>query len=481
MLKLIVRQVNWGVIGAIFGFVIGFFIKIYLIDIVGLSAWGKYVIAQTFSSFSETILSLGIPFIIIKFIPTFVENNVKKAGRIANIFLRYSLIIGSVFLGLIYLFSDLINQYFYNDINGLRWILFFMCIHVPISMLFGVIISLYRSVMKIKEIVIHGTIVAVTLRAVLTFIIFQSTNNISVFIFIEIFVQIVVLFSLLYLFNKNDFELFVKSNVSEVISDDKMMSYGKKMFYNSVIAFISAQALTIIISFLMPPEKVGAYNILLTLTGLTTFLLINLNKVFAPAISKLFHENKFDELGILYQKTTFLVNILTIPLIILIVFFSDEILVLYNEEMLEYKWFLFFMLIGGMLSLASGSSGVIMMMAGLEDQLLRIQILRSIVVIISSLLLIPFYGMISVVCIYCFTMLLTNMSHLFYIKRIIDISPFSFDLLKIFAITFIMMMFAVNQDYKFDFIHFIFIPIVIYTLYFLIMFNPIKRLIRQLR
>ena len=49
MIKLIVRQVNWGVIGAIFGFVIGFFIKIYLIDIVGLSAWGKYVIAQTFS------------------------------------------------------------------------------------------------------------------------------------------------------------------------------------------------------------------------------------------------------------------------------------------------------------------------------------------------------------------------------------------------------------------------------------------------
>ncbi len=480
MLKLIVRQVNWGVIGAIFGFVIGFFIKIYLIDIVGLSAWGKYVIAQTFSSFSETILSLGIPFVIIKFIPKFVENNVQKAGRIANIFLRYSFIIGSIFIGLIYLFSDLINQYIYNDISGLSWILFLMCIHVPISMLFGVIISLYRSVLKIKEIVIYGTFVAVTLRAFLTFITFQFTNDIIFFICIEVFVQILVLSILLYLFNKNDFELFLKSNVSEVMSDDKMMSYGKKMFYNSVIAFISAQALTIIISFLLPPEEVGAYNILVTLSALSTFLLINLNKVFAPVISKLFNNQKINELENIYQKTTFLVNFLTIPLIILIVFFADEILGLYSENMIEYKQFLFFMILGGIFSLLSGSSGTIMMMAGLEDKLLRIQIFRSIIIIVLSLVLIPYYGMLSVVCIYCFVMLFTNISHLFYIKRFINISPFTFDLLKLFLVTFIIMIFAINQNYKFNLIHFFSIPVFTYIFYFLIMFKPIKRIIKQL-
>ena len=49
MLKLIIKQANWGILGAIFGFSIGFFVKIYLIDIVGLESWGKYVIAQTVS------------------------------------------------------------------------------------------------------------------------------------------------------------------------------------------------------------------------------------------------------------------------------------------------------------------------------------------------------------------------------------------------------------------------------------------------
>ena len=98
MFRLILRQANWGVLGSIFGFSVGFFVKIYLIDIVGLESWGKYAAAQTFSSICETILSLGIPFIIIRFFPMFVEKNISKASRIANLFLKYSFITGLCFL-----------------------------------------------------------------------------------------------------------------------------------------------------------------------------------------------------------------------------------------------------------------------------------------------------------------------------------------------------------------------------------------------
>ena len=175
MLKLILRQANWGILGALFAFAVGFFVKIYLIEIVELQAWGKYVTAQTFSSISETFLSIGIPFVIIKFIPSFVNDNQEKASRIANIFIKYAFIVGGFFLTLIYFGSDYINHFVYSDIDNLNWILFIMCIHVPISMLFGVVVSLYRSVLKIKEIVLYGTFITVTLRALLTFIIFQFT------------------------------------------------------------------------------------------------------------------------------------------------------------------------------------------------------------------------------------------------------------------------------------------------------------------
>ena len=269
MFRLILGQLNWGVIGSIFGFAIGFFLKIYLIDIVGLANWGKYVTAQTFSSISETFLSIGIPYIIIKFIPSFIEKDIDKARRVANVFLKYSFVVGFFYVGIIYIFSSYINKFIYNDIDNLSFILFIMCFHVPISMLFGVVVSLYRSVLKIKEIVIYGTFISVTVRALLTLVVFQYTSDISYFILIEIFSQILVLTILLYLFSNREFSIFVKSNIKEVINNHRIVDYGKNVFYNSVIAFISSQALSFIISIKLPMDNVGAYNILLSLTGLT--------------------------------------------------------------------------------------------------------------------------------------------------------------------------------------------------------------------
>lgn len=480
MLKLIIRQANWGVLGAVFAFSVGFFVKIYIIDIVGLEAWGKYVIAQTFTSFSETILSIGIPFVIIKFIPSFIDSNQDKASRIANIFIRYALIVGGCFAILIYFFSDYVNHFLYNDVDDLSWILFLMCIHVPISMLFGVIISLYRSVLKIREIVLYGTLLAVSIRAILSFIIFNFTNDIAHFIMIEVFTQVLVLFILLYLFNKNEFSLFVKSHSFEVTSDGQMMSYAKKMFLYSVIAFISGHMLSFIISIKLPADDVGAYNILLTLTGLATFLLINLNKVFAPAISRLYHENNILELNDLYKKTTFILNLLAIPLVVIISVFSDEILSLYTDEMLGYKHYLYFLLLGRAIGLSTGSSGTLMTMAGLESQNLNIQIVRGVGILVLSLIFIPLFGMISVVVLYVISLLFANMGYLFYINRELNIQPFSLDLFKIFILTLICMYFAVNQQYNFHILHFILVPIAIYVLYFLFMFRPIKKLINEI-
>ena len=76
-----------------------------------------------------------------------------------------------------------------------------------------------------------------------------------------------------------------------------------------------------------------------------------MNRVFAPAISKLYYANKVTELNELYKKTTFFINVLTIPLVVIITIFADEILGLYTAEMQEYKDYFFVMLIVKVISL----------------------------------------------------------------------------------------------------------------------------------
>ena len=190
-------------------------------------------------------------FVIIRFFPLLLKI-IKKRQVELQYFLKYSIIVGLGFLLIIYFGIDYIDYYLYKEIDNLGFILLIMCIHVPISMLFGVVVSLYRSVFKIKEIVLYGTVISVSLRAVLTLIIFQFFEEIIFFIFIEILTQIIVLSILLFLFNKNEFPLFVKSNFKEVSNDISLLKYGQKMFYNSIIAFFSGYALSLVITFMLP-------------------------------------------------------------------------------------------------------------------------------------------------------------------------------------------------------------------------------------
>ena len=138
------------------------------------------------------------------------------------------------------------------------------------------------------------------------------------------------------------------------------------------------------------------------------------------------------------------------------------------------------MLLGGMLSLAAGSSGTFMIMAGLEKQNLYIQSIKVLFLIVLSLSLIQYFGMLIVVMLYVIFMLFVNISQLLYIKKHINIAPFSRELIILFFLTFFAMYIAIVQEFKFEILHYFLIPVLIYLGFFGVMFRPFKRLIKEL-
>ena len=312
MLKLIVRQANWGIIGSVFAFVVGFFVKTYVIREVGTSEWGKYATAHTFTMFADTILSLGIPLVILKFFPSFMQSNREKAKFLIHKFLKYALIISILFSAIMFFSSSFIDKYIYVNINNFTYLLLIISIHAPISIFMGIITSMYRSVLKIREIIIFGTFVSVPLRAFLTFLVFQFSSDIVYFVFAELLTQFVVICLLYYNFHRKEMNLLV-GNVPKLELGKDVVKYAKNIYLNSIIVFFSGQSLAFVLGIMLPPKMMGVYSIILTITALTLFLNKNLRKIFAPVISKLFSEQNFSELNLLYKKTTFMINLLTIP------------------------------------------------------------------------------------------------------------------------------------------------------------------------
>ena len=170
MLKLLIRQSNWGILGSVFAFIIGFIVKTFVIREVGTIEWGKYVTAHTFAMLSDTILSFGIPYVILKFFPVFIKDLKDKSLYYIQIILRFSLWISFVFLIIMYFLSPFLDKYIYINSDNFSYLLLVISIHAPISVLMGVINSLFRASFKIKEIVLYGTFISVSIRAILTFL-----------------------------------------------------------------------------------------------------------------------------------------------------------------------------------------------------------------------------------------------------------------------------------------------------------------------
>ena len=486
MLRLIIRQTNWAILGSVFAFLIGFVVTTYIVREVGLEIWGKYKTAHIFASIMDTFLAVGIPYVILRFFPSLLNKDPQKASVIIHKILRYAVSISIIFMIVMFFTKDLLDIYLYPKYSNFSYLLFVISVHAPISIFMGVITSLYRSVLKIKEIMLYGTFISVPLRGAITFVVFQYTDNIFYLVAIDIFIQLLTLFLMYYFFNKKEFNIFNnnKSFNNESLIDNSILSYGKKMYANSIISLFSTQGLAFLIGVLLLPEQMGIYRILIQIAALSMFLNKNLRNIFSPAISKLYEENKISELNVLYKQTTFIVNILTIPFCILMIFFADVFLKLYSfstEEILLYKPFLIILIIARMIYLLAGNSGSFMTMAGIEKKELLIQTIRGILSILLALIFIEEYKLGAVVILIIFSMIFVAIAQLISIKKEINISPFSSELFLLIFLSIPIVFFAVKYQITFSFYHYILVPIIVYLFYFVVFYKRLKQIFLMIR
>lgn len=482
MLKILLTQTSWNIIGTIFGFAIGFFVKMFLVNKVGASDFGLYIIAMQFESAIGTILAFGIPTILLKYLPQYIRNETSdKATRFSTKFFIYTMIVGLAGGIITILFSSIIAKYLFSNIDLSTFILL-ASFYIPISMYSAYITSMYRSLLKIKEIILYSTFYLVSVRAILTFIVFSFTDDILYFMYIEIFSLLTAAILLTIKFKSDKFKLFDKKYVADKVLNNEIVSYGKKIYSLSLISFFSGYILMFLMSITLESKDIGIYAILVTISGLTNFLLLNINRVFAPIISTLTAQKDYEMLQNVYKDSTFLLNIITIPFILVALIFSKDILGLYGSEFENYTLELFILFLGNYISISVGSSGTMMVMAGLEKESLYLQMFKLIFVLIVSLLFLPTYGLLGAVCIYSIAMLVINVFEVYFINKRLSVYPldkYSYILFLLFFISLYLVYDYGNQVYNIW--YYIFVPIILYSIYFLLFYKVILKIIKTIK
>ncbi|WP_434037250.1 MATE family efflux transporter [Formosa sp. 4Alg 33] len=164
--------------------------------------------------------------------------------------------------------------------------------------------------------------------------------------------------------------------------------------------------------------ELAYYAIAIKLTVLITVVLTSINTVIAPEISKSYFENNFVNLKEVIYKSSRINFIFTIPLLLILVVFSDFILNMFGENYVVAKVALIVLCVGQFVSSYCGSVGLYLNMTGKQKQFFLLLLISLALNFLLNFILIPKYGINGAAISSSFSLIFWNIVGLIYIYKV---------------------------------------------------------------
>lgn len=257
-----------------------------------------------------------------------------------------------------------------------------------ISFLFVNLISILESAYQGKNnIVISSILSGILLNSILICALFFEGIDHILFSYVFLISNIAIfVLSLTYWISSDRYrELKFPTN-------DEMNKVAITMLLIQLASQLNAQFPGVFLGTIANGEIIAVYAICLKLSTSTSFILFAVNKVVSQRFAKLYYKGELEELRKVVQWSTRVMLSISIPILLIIVIFSDEILGFYGGEFLEYKNILYILLAGQFINVATGSVGFLLQMTGNEKHH-RFNVMVSAMLSVSlCMVLTPMFG-----------------------------------------------------------------------------------------
>jgi O-antigen/teichoic acid export membrane protein len=139
-------------------------------------------------------------------------------------------------------------------------------------------------------------------------------------------------------------------------------------------------------------ESVAYYSIAVKLATVTALALISVNIVIAPKIASIYNDKNFSELKLILKKATRINVLISLPIIILLLCFSEFVLSMFGTNYIFAKNALWVLLFAQFFNSITGPSALYLNMTGRQKKLNVILLISLIINIILNILLVPDFG-----------------------------------------------------------------------------------------
>ncbi|MBT3759522.1 MAG: flippase [Candidatus Marinimicrobia bacterium] len=394
------------------GAVLSFILNIYVARTLGVNDTGIFFLVITIIFVTASLGRFGLDNVVIRKISSFSSE--KKWREVKSVFkgsMVISMILTAIFSLLLYIFSEWISITIFKKpelVSSLKW----MTIRIiPIA----VISIVAESLKGLKKIASSQLIfnIGLPLVSIITLVLIPSYHNLHGLVTIWNLSAIIVMIVSVIIWVRTT-NKYISTNSSP---DYKILiTSGYPLFVVMALNMIITWSSTIFLGVFSENTDVGIFNVAVRTANLMNFLLVSVNAIAAPRFAELYHSRNFKLLKLTAQDTTKLMFWLSLPVFVLVMLFSSEIMGLFGSQFRSGGTILTILIISQFINVSTGSVGYLLIMSGQEKLLRNNIIFVAILNTILNIFLIPKYGIYGAVISSSGSLIIQNIISLFIVR-----------------------------------------------------------------
>jgi len=390
-----------------------FLFNILLARKLGADNSGIFFLCFSVVMIAVVIGRLGLDNVVLRDIAKYAINN--KWGKLKGIF-SYSVtisLISSVLMSLLVFFSaDLISDQLFNMPEMSKSLRIMSLIIIPLSII-SIIASSLKGLKKIAQATVTESLL-VPFFSVLSLYFLVKDNNLNQFLNYYVIIFIITLILAFYFWKKNTKFIIEKASSFSI---REIFDSSIPLLWVTSMLFVNSWADRIFLGIYSNAESVGVYSIAMKVAMLVSFILVAVNSASSAKFSEFYQSNNIKALSNYCAKSTNLMATISLPVLILVIFFSDLILDFFGSEFTIGSTALIILCFGQFINVATGSVGQILAMTTREKLLKKSILIGMGANIILNLILVPLYDMNGAAIATSISWIISTLFALYYVKK----------------------------------------------------------------
>ena len=401
---------------------LGFTFTYYIAQFYGAEGMGIFALCQSVLMISTLISLFGTDTASVKFISSsYYQKNYSKIKSVYLSIVRIVIPISFLSSILLFLSSNIFYEFIFNKQNIEVGFVYIIIAILPLSLIY----VHSESLRGMHEVELYSIIkyFLIPFFSIILLVVFYDSNNIYIPILVYgVSILITSILGFIIWIKKSRF--FTTNSMYTSINEVLKISLPL-MISSSMLLFLQWIDI-LILGYFEPSDQIGIYNVAVKISMFGSIILFSINSIVAPKISEFFNQENFLELKKMIKASSKLMFFLTIPVLILILVFSEFILRFFGEQFVSGVLCLNILIIGQLINVLCGSVGYVLNMTEYQNVFKWIVIFSVIVNIILNIILIPLYGIFGAAIASMISLILWNIVSCIYIYKKFNISTIWF-------------------------------------------------------